>query len=190
MRIAEIDDERVRDEELVLTIAKASDVGLHGLVGMKGNDWYRNIITEDIEFTADEIIHNAFAILLKQNSYQLPVFKYLAEAKETHEECEKYASGRTFDSFINATTVKQRKYLKHYSSPQDIWDGEKGNVGKALRLITYLTEQQMDVDELETILHELFEGDSMILEHLDNGAKTYLRKIILMYDYLKWGYHK
>lgn len=187
LRIAEIDDQRVKDDELILTIAKASDVGLRGLVGMKGNDWYRNIVTEDIEFTADEIIHNAFAILLKQNSYQLPVFKYLSEAKETHEECERYASGRKFEDFVNATIVKQRKYLGHYSSPQAIWNGEKGNVGKALRMITYLPERQMNVDELEIILHELFEEDSMVLEHLDNGAKSYLRKIILMYDYLKWG---
>ena len=65
--------------------------------------------------------------------------------------------------------------------------GEKGNVGKALRMITYLPERQMNVDELEIILRELFEEDSMVLEHLDNGAKSYLRKIILMYDYLKWG---
>lgn len=39
----------------------------------------------------------------------------------------------------------------------------------------------------ESVEDEIFEEDSMVLEHLENGAKTYLRKIILIYDYLKWG---
>lgn len=68
MRVASIEDERVRDEELVMAIGRCSDFGLRGLHGLKANEWYRNIIVGDIEFSADDLLKYAFDDLIKQNS--------------------------------------------------------------------------------------------------------------------------
>lgn len=71
LRVASIDDSRVGDEELVLAIGKASEFGLKGLSGLDGNEWYRNIILDDLKFTADELLKYAFPKLTSQNSGRL-----------------------------------------------------------------------------------------------------------------------
>lgn len=81
--MASIDDSRVGDEELVLAIGKASEFGLKGLSGLDGNEWYRNIILDDLKFTADELLKYAFPKLTSQNSGRLPLNKYLSEAEGT-----------------------------------------------------------------------------------------------------------
>ena len=75
LRVASIDDSRVGDEELVLAIGKASEFGLKGLSGLDGNEWYRNIILDDLNFTADELLKYAFPKLASQNSGKLPLNK-------------------------------------------------------------------------------------------------------------------
>lgn len=71
LRVASIEDERVSDEELVMAIGKYSDYGLRGLHGLKTDEWYRNIVINDIEFSADDLLEHAFADLIKQNSGKL-----------------------------------------------------------------------------------------------------------------------
>ena len=87
LRVAALDDIRVSDEELVLAIGKVSDLGLKGLSGIDSNEWYRNIVINDLEFTADELLEHAFPKLLKQNSGKLPVNKYLSHATIDLPEC-------------------------------------------------------------------------------------------------------
>lgn len=63
---------------------------------------------------------------------------------------------------------------------------KKMNVGKAARLIAHLTEEQIDLIELEDVLRELFEEDVNILQNKSN-ARSDIRRLIRIYDYLKWG---
>lgn len=61
----------------------------------------------------------------------------------------------------------------------------KNSLEKATRLISHLTEDQMNVDELEDILNEIFGENVNVLQ--DSGsAKTHIRRLIRIYDYLKW----
>lgn len=57
---------------------------------------------------------------------------------------------------------------------------------KATRLISHLKEEQMDVNELESVLMEIFEDNVNALQ--DSGsARTHIRRLIGFYDFLKWG---
>ena len=87
LRVASIDDERIKDDDLVLAIGKASAFGLKGLSGLDANEWYRNIILDDLEFSADELLEYAFPKLNRQNSGKLPLNKYLSEATKDFLEC-------------------------------------------------------------------------------------------------------
>lgn len=59
--------------------------------------------------------------------------------------------------------------------------------GKATRLIAYLSEEQMNVIELENILVGLFEEDVNVLLNTSPAARTNIKRLIRIYDYLKWG---
>lgn len=187
LRVASIEDERVKDEELVMAIGKYSDLGLRGLHGLKGDEWYRNIIVEDISFSADELLKYAFDDLVKQNSGRLPINKYLHDALGRYDECEELAKKQDFNHIISNTIRKNRYKVASYKSVKQIWDNEKSSVQKATDLIAHLPEENIDVCELEDVLNEIFENDINVLQNSKAPVRTNVRRLILIYDYLKWG---
>ena len=187
LRVASIDDKRIKDEDLVLAIGKASEFGLKGLSGLDANEWYRNIILEDLDFSADELLEYAFPKLIRQNSGKLPLNKYLAEATKDFPECRETARKQDFNSIISKTIKKNRKYLGGYQSVKQIWEQEKISTSKALRLIAYLEDRQIDVYELEAMLKEIFERDVNVLQNVGTNERSDIRRLIRIYDYLKWG---
>lgn len=187
MRVASIEDERVRDEELVMAIGRYSDFGLRGLHGLKANEWYRNIIVGDIEFSADDLLKYAFDDLIKQNSGRLPVNKYLSEAIGEYPACKVLAKKQNFDYIISQTIKDHRGILGDYKSVKQIWENEKESLEKSTRLIAHLVEENIDVNELGAVLKEIFENDINALQNSSPAIRTNIRRLIMIYDYLKWG---
>lgn len=187
MRVASIEDDRVRDEELVIAIGRYSDYGLRGLHGLKADEWYRNIVIGDIEFSADDLLQYAFGDLIKQNSGRLPVNKYLSEATGNYPDCVELAQKQNFDFIISATIKKNRNKLGNYNSVRQIWENEKASFERATSLIAHLNEVDINVNELEYILNEIFESDINILQNSKPAIRTNVRRLIMIYDYVKWG---
>lgn len=187
LRVAAIDDTRINDEDLVLAIGKVSELGLKGLSGIDSNEWYRNIILDNLEFSSDELLEYAFPKLMRQNSGRLPIHKYLSSATKSFPECQRLAKEQTFDTIISKTIRKNRKCLGNLSSVRQIWEQEQRSLERATRLISHLTEEQIDISELEAVLKQLFENDINILQTVDANTRTNIRRLIMIYDYLKWG---
>lgn len=187
LRVAALEDKRIGDEELVLSIGKISDFGLKGLSGLKANEWYRSIILNDLDFTADDLLEFAYPSVIKQNSGRLPLNKYLSEATKSFIECEELAKTFDFNRIISNTIKKNRRCLGKYESVMQIWRQEKSSLGRATRLISHLTEEQIDIMELEEVLIEIFNNDANVLENETAGTRSNIRRLIMVYDYLKWG---
>lgn len=187
LRVAALDDTRVDDEELVLAIGKVSDLGLKGLKGIDGNEWYRDIVLDDLEFTADEMLEYAFPKVSRQNSAKLPIHKYLKQVTKEFPECQELANKLNFDLIISPSLKKQRKSRGEYSSVAQIWRHEKASLERATRLLALLEEEQYDIDELENVLKEIFSEDVNALQNASSPERTNIRRLILIYDYLKWG---
>lgn len=149
---------------------------MKGLHGIEADEWYRNIITDEIDFSADDLLEYAFPKLIRQNSGRLPLNKYLSEAKGDHPECRKAAEKQDFDFIISTTIKKNRKCLGSYSSVMQIWNNEKQSLERATRLIAYLPEEMMDVVELENLLTLLFEEDMYILRNSKPNIRTNIKK--------------
>ena len=111
LRVAAIDDTRVADDELVLAIGRASEIGLKGLSGLESNEWYRDIVLGDLEFSADELLEHAYPKLLRQNSGKVPANKYLAAATKDFPEYRALMKSQGFDTIISKTIKKNRKIL-------------------------------------------------------------------------------
>lgn len=184
MRVASIDDGRVSDEDMVLAIGKASEFGLKGLSGLDVNEWYRNVVMDDLDFTADELLTYAYPKLIKTNSNKLPLCKLLSEADGEYIDAREHAAG-SFDEII-PKTYRESRHRLGYNSVKEVWENEKGNLNKAARLLAYLPEDKVDVNELEKILKGLFE-EKNFLDDVGSEVRTNVRRLIRMYDYLKWG---
>ena len=170
-----------------MPIGRYSDYGLRGLHGLKADEWYRNIIVEDIEFSADDLLQYAFVDLIKQNSGRLPVNKYLAEATGDYPECIELAKKQNFDNIISRTIKKNRDKFNNYTSVKQVWENEKSSLEKATSIIAHLTENSIDVNELEAVLKEIFENDINVLQNSQSAIRTNIRRLIMIYDYTKWG---
>lgn len=187
LRVASIDDMRITDEDLVLAIGKANELGLRGLSGIDHDEWYRNIVTEELDFSADDLFEHAFKKLLSQNSSRLPVHKYLSEATRPFPDAEVVANKYScLDDIISNSIRKNRHCVWMYGSVKQIWNSEKNDISRAMYLISHLEEHQIDVEELKEVLTEIFEEDINILKNIGSQGRTNIRRVILIYDCLKW----
>lgn len=191
LRVAYIDDDRISDDDLVLAIGKKSAFSIKGLKGISVDEWYRNLMLSDLPYTSDELLDNAFPKLYRSVDSRIPYFKFLKHSTKVRPDLEKLKMSQTFDRLIPNSYVEHRNILYAYNSPSQIWNSEKDNIEKATRLLAHLNEEKMDLVELESILFEIFDTHPNIFieEYPDivKNAKSNIRRLIRIYDYLKWG---
>ena len=185
LRVAGIDDERIGDEELVLAIGKASTLGVRGLKGLTAEEWYRHIVLHDLDFTADEILDNAYPPLISKNN-SLPLNMLLNEASKQYPECEAKAI-RSFDAAMNRTIRKQRsKRVIPHRSVNGILEDFKGDRKKILANISYLYEKEIDCDELELYLKSCYE-EADFYSTLGSNERSDFHRLIKIFDWMKYG---
>lgn len=73
------------------------------------------------------------------------------------------------------------------SSVSQIWSNEKQSLDRATSLIAHLEEEKISINELEAVLFEIFNNDINILQNSKPSVRTNVRRLIMIYDYLKWG---
>lgn len=97
------------------------------------------------------------------------------------------AKKQDFDDIISKSIKNNCQCLGDYNSVKQIWENEKGSLEKATRLISHLPEDKIDVSELKEILVEIFNNDTNVLQNSKASTRTNIRRLILIYDYMKWG---
>ena len=183
IRVAGIEDNNVHDDDLVLAIGKASALGLRGLKGLEAEEWFRNIVLDDLEFTADEILENAYPTLIAKNN-KLPLNKLLQKAMRDFPDCREKAD-KTFDSTLNATIKRNRggRYIP-IRSVSGILASDP--IEKAIEDIAHLEEYEIDVTELENFLRKKFSEPGFYIS-LSRFAQSGFKRLVRIYDYLKYG---
>ena len=72
IKVAAIDDDRVSNDELVISIGTTETISLDGLKGISTDQWYRNIVMHDLRYNTEDLLDYA-PTLAKQVSGILPV---------------------------------------------------------------------------------------------------------------------
>ena len=187
LNVANVDDKNIDENRLAISIG-ISNTGERGLQSIVDtNEWYRSIVMGDLsDFTADQLLKYAYPEIRKRTSGDLPVYKYLVQAKEDYSQIR----AEPPDEFNKLTTATNRKFrytTEKYPTLENLWNDLKGDKAKAFRVMCSLPENKIDVDKLELILKELFTESNDALDRLDVNTRTNVRRLIRMYDYLKWG---
>ncbi|MBZ1280888.1 SIR2 family protein [Clostridioides difficile] len=187
IRVGSVDDTRIKDEDLVLAVGKASDFGLKGLKGLSFDEWYRDIVMNDLEFSSDELLEYAYPSLIKQYN-KLPLNKHLFNSTLEFPDYRTIALESDFENIISNSIKKNRNntYIKN-RSVYGIWNDEHQSFEKATRLIAFLEEKEIDTEQLENLLKKIFEENPNILESAKTSEKTNLRRLIRIYDYMKYS---
>ena len=187
IKVGNIEDERIKDEELVMAIGQVKEVAFDGLRGFSANEWYRDIIMNDKKFNVDDILEYVAPKLQKQNSNRLPLNKYLSESDKKYHALEEIARENNFDGIISKS-IRDNRHRGKYNSVNEIWKHHSDNWLHALDKIAYLKEENINVDDLERILIYIFKKENNILESNENSSlKSNLRRAIRIYDYIKYS---
>lgn len=181
IKVAMIDDERISNDELVMSIGTTETVNLNGLKGVTSDQWYRNIVMEDLKFETKDLLSYA-PELAKQMSGTLPINSLYQEKYSSIDGINKLIINN-FEDIISATIQKERQ--KHpQTSIKDILN-QKLDFEKELLYIAFLEESQIILQDLEDYLKSKFIENENILKESAARIRTNLRRLIRIYDYLK-----
>lgn len=193
MQVAELEDGKIDEDKLCVSIGLTSTTGEYGLKNLiDANLWYRDIITYELDalgFSYKQRLDLSFATTFKGLNGLFPVHKYLAQVEGDYPVVRSHAAN-SFEELISATIREWRKYVAQYDSVFDLWETEKGDPIKAVRLLSCLPEQKIKTEELYNVLHEILITDENALLRSDGGFSTNLKRLIRIYDYLRWGKNK
>lgn len=185
IRVADVDDGRIGDEELILAIGKPSQFNLRGLRGLSAGEWYRHVVMHDLEFSADEILQNAYPPLIASNNI-LPLNMLLKEAVGHYPDCEAKAR-HSFDDTLSSTIKKSRanRQIAH-RSVNGILEDNPDNLPKAMSTIAHLYEHEIDCNQLEAFLKKCFSQPDFY-ENLASYDRSCFNRLVKIYDWLKYG---
>ena len=187
LQVANIDDEHINDEQLVISIGLSKN-GVYGYKQMvDDNKWYRNVVTDefrDLGYSYDKLLELAYPEIVKSLNGHYPVCKYLANAQKSFPDIESTVP-KTFDELTTQTNLKNRRATEKYESVQDLWEQEYTNPARMYRLLAAFPEDKMDVEQLGEVLWKLFDADKDALSN-NLGSRADIKRLIRMYDYLKW----
>lgn len=181
LKVAMIDDNRISNDELVISVGTTEKTHLNGLKGVSADQWYRNIVMHDLEYENRDLLSYA-PELAKQVSGKLPINSLYQEEFQSIPGIKKLLV-YDFEDIISNTIRKQRaRYQKQ--NLKSIID-EKLEFDKELLNIAFLNEKHLPLQDIENYLKEKFKENNNILMDSSPSVRTNLRRLIRIYDYLK-----
>lgn len=185
-------DPNIPDDQICFSIGQNSQLVKRGLVGMSLEQCYKAIVFDNIiPFSADDILTFAMPNLLSQTS-KLPVFKFLHSATQPHNDIREKITYSNFDDLINTSfkRYRERKTFNNRSVNGIIQEYTNDGIldSRALEYIAYLTEDEINVDELGEFLRKYLTNNPEALsrDFSNQRIKTNLRRLIRIYDFLKY----
>jgi hypothetical protein len=152
------------------------------------SDIYRDIVMDDGGFDAQRLIEDALEKLLKMHSNSIPFYKYLLKYEGQVPDFLKNNLANSLDHFRSNTIRSQKKKLcPTWQEFEALYEGN--NLAKALDCFPMLDARSIQLDKLEIILKKIFSNNKDILgaSNTNQTLKTNLRRIIKMYDWLKFS---
>lgn len=180
------DDEQLINLETVVGIGVAADSGHHI---PKAEDLYADIILDNGDFDLKSLVEEALGYLLKHCSGSLPLHKYLEAYFDRYKKVApinvtQYAKN-TLEGFLNQSLIRKRKQEQFTSFdnlkqkyPQD---------EKIIENIPLLTDEALTVENIGGFLKNYLNKNKIALNGTNQSLKTNLKRVIKIYDWLKYG---
>lgn len=189
MKVAALDDTRIDENTLALTIGLL-DTGHYGLERAVDSEyWYKNVIFNNSLYTADEMLEYVYPELVRRSSGKLPVWYYIRNAKNKHTLAEEKAP-RQYSDIVSVESIIRNRTATSGRTAIQLWSEEKKDIKRAVRLLGFLPEGSISVDELQLILEEIFGKYDTVFDEWKSSQVSTLRRLIRIFDFLKYGKNK
>lgn len=155
-----------------------------GYSAPQSKEIYYDIILDNGQYNADSLLINSFPLIEKHYG-TLPRFKYIKSASTTTQD---YLNSRqdipdSINYFLNKQLINRK--IKEQSI-QEVLNNYDDNKSIFYNILS-LEPSQIDCEELGNALKSILSNDPTLLNESQNPqSKTNLRKLIKIYDWLKY----
>lgn len=193
IRVVGIDDDTNLDKiEFVCGIGVFDTFAEKGYTAITPEQLYEDIVLDNGAFIPEKIVLETLPLLLKSDS-SLPMYKYLNNENmlnnKNKDELDIKITSRVnkdYDSFLNATLKQDKEIIQ--DKYEDILALEKDyNEFECLIQIPKLGEKKINLDLLEKFLKDFLAKNPGVLYQRNLPERTNLRRLIKIYDWLKYG---
>ncbi len=113
----------------------------------------------------------------------MPKYKYIEKAKKDFPEGLKLQD--QYEDFIS-DTIKKKRYPSALEDCRSVKGILENNFARPAYFIAYLKESEVEVDDLGEYLKSKFQANPNFIEDEESTRRSELRKIIRIYDFLKY----
>lgn len=155
-----LDDVDLEKGNILVIIGRSSEMSKFGLQGITADDIYEDLLMNTInsKFQADDIL--SVIVKLEKSATKLPKYKYLANAKK--EPPSNLKTQESYDDFISKTAKNDRD-KKTMIVERSVNGIRKYNQNAPAYYMQFLREEEMNIDDLEEYLKEVFVKDPDVL---------------------------
>lgn len=180
-------EEQMEHEDVEVVIGFGIyEYGVQGYKSITAEKIYMDVVFDDQNFNYDLLVTETFPQLLKHVAYSLPVYKYInGRSFSELPECLARFERLTFEDLLNKNNLAQRQQFNFQSVEQAIADAS-GDLKREVRNLQTLEADKININSLEQYLKNILNTAEGILINGDQTIKTGLKKIIKMYDILKY----
>lgn len=198
IRVIDIDDTTEMDKvEYVMGVGISKQLAGQGYGGLEVVDLITDLIHEESELDARQVVEIVLPKLCKQNSNNLPVFKYVSQVGD---------EGVSMDvlNYINEVrangvgfwiTKSMRKAWGAKPAPADLEEICNNNdlttakgMQQVLHDLAFVPEEKIDLVRFRSLLIDVWERFDPIQKK--QTLTTYFRKAVRIYDWLKYRHKK
>lgn len=179
------DDDKLENVEVVIGVGVISELGKKGYETFTAEEIYKDIVYDNRNFDAKMVVKSTLPNLLKQHSKSIPIYKYICKTRDKLPQIVMESVKENYDEFLNTTlrNMRNRCDFSDYSIPKLIH--EYGDM-KSLQYIVLLDYKKIDIDELNKFLKHILDEYSNLLSDGKQNDRTNLKRLIRIYDWLKY----
>ncbi len=179
--VMDMNDNNLDKYEVVVGVG-IQKLGRRGYASITSAEIYQDILFNDGDFINQLLVEETFPRILKGNN-PLPVYKYLTEEDLKNNIFYKEFAIKKYDDFLNGTLKKTK--LKINSINDENLNNYTTCTG--LDQISILgLKQHIDPNELYNYLIKIYNINSNILNEKKSSYLSSFKRLIRIYDYLKY----
>ena len=151
---------------------------------------FEDVIFNKFDFPVDIMVEKALPDILKHSSFSASVYKYLSEySKPIPEFYNHNKLPKTFSDFLTKKALKYpQNMLEKYRklSVREFYKNEYKEPNGDLLKFTLLEPNNINLDEFLEIIQALYYQLKNPLQHKHQTIRTDFRRLVKMYDFLKY----
>nr|WP_281176627.1 SIR2 family protein [Shouchella shacheensis] len=185
LQVMNLEDDKLEDLEIVVGVGVIRYFAEKGYEGVSVKEIYEDIIFDNKNFDPVLIVEKALPTLLRRHSNSIPIYKYIKDYEEPLPEQIEKEIKTELKQFLNKGLINRSRTVNiEHRSVNAI--AEEFELARSLEYICFLSEEEINLDELCNFLQTTFNETPNILEIQTRQIATNFRRVVKIYDFLRY----